>query len=87
MRALESYYSFGVAEGDEFVRPDARVGLGIVDQARIAVSLKRITVDTFDVSGAATVALRVHTELVLAAWTTNRRICKEEDVLKLRSLY
>jgi len=31
VRALESYYSFGIAEGDEFIRPDARMGLRIVD--------------------------------------------------------
>lgn len=74
VRALESHYSLGVAEGDELVRPDARVGLGVVDQTRVAVSLKRITVDTFDVTGAATVALRVHTELVFATRAANRRI-------------
>lgn len=77
VRAFESHYSLGVTEGDEFVRPDARVGLGVVDQARVAVSLMRIAMDTLDVIGTATVALRVHTELVLAAWAADRRICKE----------
>lgn len=77
VRALESHYSLGVAEGDELVRPDARVGLGVVDQARVAVCLKRITVDTLDVTGAATVTLWVHTELVLAARAADRRVCKE----------
>lgn len=80
VRALESHYSFGVAERDELVRPDARVGLGVINQTRIAMSLKRITVNTLDVTGAATVALRIHTELILAAWTANRRICKGEGV-------
>jgi len=74
VRALESHYRLGVAEGDEFVRPDARVGLGVVDQARVAVSLLRLTVDTLDVIGAATVALGVHTKLVLAARAADRRV-------------
>lgn len=67
MRALEAHYGLGVAEGDEFVGPDARVGLGVVDQTRIAVGLMRLAVDALHVGGAAAVALRVHTELVLAA--------------------
>lgn len=74
VRALESHYSLGVAEGDELVRPDARVGLGVVDQARVAVSLMRVSVDTLDVTGAATVAFRVHTELVLAARAADRSV-------------
>lgn len=77
VRALESHYSLGVAEGDELVRPDARVGLGVVDQARVAVSLMRLTVDTLDIIGAAAVAFRIHTELVLAARAADRSICKE----------
>jgi len=74
VRTLESHYSLGVAVGDELVRPDARVSLGIVDQARVAVSLMWITVDTLDVTGTATVAFRIHTELVLAAWAADRRV-------------
>lgn len=77
VRALESHYSLGVAEGDELVRPDARVGLVVVDQARVARSLMRITVDTFNVIGAATVAVWVHTELVFAARAADRRVCKK----------
>lgn len=76
VRTLESHYSLGVAVGDELVRPDARVSLGVVDQARVAVSLMWITVDTLDVTGTATVAFRIHTELVLAAWAANRCVCK-----------
>lgn len=67
MRALEAHYGFGVADGDEFVGPNARVGLGVVNQAGIAVGLMRLAVDALDVSGAAAVAVRVHAELVLAA--------------------
>jgi len=81
VRALESHYRLGVAEGDELVRPDACAGLAVVDQARVAVSLKRITVDTLDVSGAATVALRIDTELVLAARAADRRVCREKEII------
>lgn len=84
VRALESHYVLRVAEGDELVRPDARVSLGVVDQARVAVSLMRIAVDTFDVTGTATVALGVHTELVLAARAADRRVCKEGRLLLYR---
>lgn len=80
VRALESHYSLGVAEGDEFVRPDTRVGLSIVGQASVAGSLMRVTVDTLDVTGAATVAVWIHTELILAAWAADRRVCKEKIV-------
>lgn len=74
MRAFEAYYSLGVAEGDELVGPDARVSLGVVDQTRIAVGLMRLAVDALDVTGAAAIATRVHSELVFATRTANRRV-------------
>lgn len=77
VRALEAYYSLGVAEGDELVGPDARVSLGVVDQTRVAVGLMRLAVDALDVTGAATIATRVHSELVFAAGTADRRVCKK----------
>lgn len=79
VRALEADYGFRVAVREHLVGPDARVGLGIVDQTGIAVCLMRITVDALDVRGAATVAVRVHAELVLASRAANRRPC-EKDV-------
>lgn len=81
VRALESHYSLGVAEGDELVRPDACMALGVIGQARIAVSLKRITVDTFGVTGATAVAFCVYTELVFAARAADRRVCKKRRIL------
>lgn len=73
VRALEADYGFRIAVREHLVGPDARVGLGIVDQTGIAVCLMRITVDALDVRGAATVAVRVHAELVLASRAANRR--------------
>lgn len=78
MRTLEAYYSLGVAKGDELVGPDARVSLRVVDQTRIALGRMRFAVDALDVTSTAAVAVRVHAELVLAAWTANRRICKKD---------
>lgn len=81
VRALETHYGLRVAQGDKFVRPDAGVGLGVVDQTGIAMSLMRLAVNAFDVSGAATVALRIHTELILAARAADRRVCKKMRLL------
>lgn len=80
MRTLEAYYRLRIAQGDEFVRPDACVGFGIVDETGIAVCLMRLTVDAFDVTGAASVTIRVHTELIFAARAADRRICNKKII-------
>lgn len=74
MWTFKAYYSLRVAEGDELVRPDARVSLGIVDQTWVAGGLMWFAINAFDITGATAVAVRIHTELILATWTTNRRI-------------
>lgn len=84
MWTFKAYYSLRVAEGDELVRPDARVSLGIVDQTWVAGGLMWFAINAFDITGATAVAVRIHTELILATWTTNRRICKN---IVGRSLY
>lgn len=78
MRTFETYYSLGVAEGDELVGPDARMSLRVVDQTRVALGRMRFAVDAFDVISAAAVTIWVHAELVLATRTANWRICKKD---------
>lgn len=85
MRALESYYSLGVAEGDKLVGPDARVSLGVVDQTGVAVGLMRLAVNALDVTGAAAIATWVHSELVFATRTANRRVCKKDHFYRTGS--
>lgn len=80
VRALEAHYGLGITKWYHLVRPDARVRLGVVDQARIAMGLMRIAVDALDVAAAATVAVRIHAELVLATWTADRRVCKSSSM-------
>lgn len=74
VRALEAYYRFRIAQGNEFVRPDARVGFVIVDEAGVTVGPMWLAVDTLDVSGAARVTIRIHAELILAARAADRRV-------------
>lgn len=74
VRTLEAYHSLGVAEGDELVGPDARVGLGVVDQTRVTMGLMRLAVDALDVTDAAAIAVRIHAELVFATRTADRRV-------------
>jgi len=85
VRAFETDYGFRIAIRDELVRPDARVSLSIVNQTRIAMCLMWVTVDALDVRSAATVAIRIHTELVLAARAADRRPCEKDGSIILIS--
>lgn len=87
VRALEAYYRFRVAQGDELVRPDARVGLGVVGETGIAVGLMRLAVDALDVTGAASVTVRIHAELILAARAADGRVCKKKNDRHVNQLY
>lgn len=78
MRALESNYGFGVAEGDKLVGPDARMRLSVVNQTGVTVRPMLFTVDAFDVRGAAAVAIGIHAELILAARAADRRPCEKD---------
>jgi len=85
VRAFKTDNTFRVAIWDKFVRPDARVSLGIVDQTGVAMRLMRVTMDALDVWGAATVAIWIHTELVLAARAADRRPCEKDGSIILIS--